>query len=65
VYLTDKNCTSTNYNATTKGEAYFITITTIGWIDVYTRLRQKYVLSMVRIGLKSKGKNVTIEVLKE
>ena len=24
--------------------AYFLTITTVGWIDVFTRLRQKYVL---------------------
>jgi REP element-mobilizing transposase RayT len=32
---------STKYKATTTDEAYFITITTIGWIDVFTRLRQK------------------------
>lgn len=35
---------STKYKATIVGEAYFITITTVGWIDVFTRLRQKYVL---------------------
>lgn len=35
---------STKYKATAIGEAYFITITTVGWIDVFTRLRQKYVL---------------------
>ena len=32
---------STKYKATTSGEAYFITITTVGWIDVFTRLSQK------------------------
>ena len=35
---------STKYRATTIGETYFITITTVGWIDVFTRLRQKYVI---------------------
>ena len=35
---------STKYKATTTDEAYFITITTIGWIDFFTRLNQKYVL---------------------
>ena len=33
---------STKYKATTTEEAYFITITTIGWIDIFTRLNQKY-----------------------
>ena len=32
---------STKYKATTTDEAYFITITTVGWIDVFTRLNQK------------------------
>lgn len=35
---------STKYKATTIGEAYFVTITVVGWIDVFTRLQQKYVL---------------------
>ena len=35
---------STKYKATTIGDVYFVTITTVGWIDVFTRLRQKYVL---------------------
>ena len=35
---------STKYKATTLGETYFITTTTVGWIDVFTRLRQKYVI---------------------
>ena len=33
---------STKYKATTTEEAYFVTITTVGWIDVFTRLNQKY-----------------------
>ena len=36
---------STKYKATTPDEAYFITITTVGWIDVFTRLKQKYVIT--------------------
>jgi REP element-mobilizing transposase RayT len=35
---------STKYKATTTEEAYFITITTVGWVDVFTRLNQKYVV---------------------
>ena len=33
---------STKYKATTTEEAFFITITTVGWVDVFTRLNQKY-----------------------
>ncbi len=32
---------STKYKATTTDEAYFITLTTVGWIDVFTRINQK------------------------
>lgn len=35
---------STKYKATTTEECYFITITTVGWIDVFTRINQKYVI---------------------
>jgi REP element-mobilizing transposase RayT len=35
---------STKYKATEKDVAYFVTITTVGWLDVFTRLRQKYVI---------------------
>ena len=35
---------STKYKATEPDTAYFITITTVGWIDVFTRLKQKYVI---------------------
>lgn len=32
---------STKYKATTTDEAYYITITVVGWIDIFTRLNQK------------------------
>ncbi len=35
---------STKYKATELEKAYFITITTVGWVDVFTRLNQKYVI---------------------
>ena len=35
---------STKYKATVVGEAYFITITTVGWIDFFSRLKQRYIL---------------------
>ncbi len=35
---------STKYKATEVDVAYFITITVVGWIDIFTRLRQKYVI---------------------
>ena len=31
---------STKYKATTTEDAYFITITIVGWVDVFTRLDQ-------------------------
>ena len=33
---------STKYKATETDTAYFITMTTVGWVDVFTRLNQKY-----------------------
>ena len=33
---------STKYKAVTTDQAYFITITTVGWVDIFTRLNQKY-----------------------
>ena len=36
---------STKSKARTTEEAYFITITTVGWIDVFTRLNQKHVIT--------------------
>ena len=35
---------STKYKATEIDKAYFVTITTVGWIDIFTRLIQKQVL---------------------
>jgi REP element-mobilizing transposase RayT len=35
---------STKYKATTTEDAYFITITVVGWIDLFTRLNQKNVI---------------------
>jgi len=35
---------STKYKATESDKAYFITITTVGWVDVFTRLSQKELL---------------------
>jgi hypothetical protein len=32
---------STKYKATTTDQAYFITITTVGWVDIFTRLNQR------------------------
>ena len=47
---------STKYKATTTEEAYFITITTVGWIDVFTRLNQKYnIINALAYCQKHKG----------
>ena len=35
---------STKYKATEANNAYFVTITTVGWVDVFTRLNQKQLL---------------------
>ena len=35
---------STKYKALDIDQAYFITVTTVGWIDVFTRLSQKMVI---------------------
>ena len=35
---------STKYKATETDQCYFVTITTVGWVDVFTRLNQKYVI---------------------
>jgi len=36
---------STKYKATMSDTGYFVTITTVGWIDVFTRLKQKFVIT--------------------
>ena len=35
---------STKYRATTTEDAYFITLTVVDWIDVFTRLSQRKVI---------------------
>ncbi len=35
---------STKYKATIPDKAYFITITCVNWIDIFTRLKQRYVI---------------------
>jgi REP element-mobilizing transposase RayT len=50
---------STKYKATTTEDAYFITITTVGWIDVFTRLNQKNVITNA---LKYCQQNKSLEV---
>ena len=55
MFIFDKNM-STKYKATTTDQAYFITITTIGWVDVFTRLNQKYnVINSLKYCQENKG----------
>ncbi len=35
---------SSKYKETEANTAYFITITTVGWVAIFTRLRQKYMI---------------------
>ena len=47
---------STKYKATTTEEAFFITITTVGWIDIFTRLNQKNnIIKALHYCQKNKG----------
>ena len=47
---------STKYKAMTTEDAYFITITTVGWIDVFTRLNQKYnIINSLKYCQENKG----------
>ena len=47
---------STKYKATTTEEAFFITITTVGWIDVFIRLNQKNnIISALHYCQQNKG----------
>ncbi|MFE3872248.1 transposase [Flavobacterium sp. ZS1P70] len=47
---------STKYKATTTEEAFFITITAVGWIDIFTRLNQKYnIINALEYCQKNKG----------
>lgn len=47
---------STKYKATTTEEVFFITITAVGWIDIFTRLNQKNnIISALQYCQKYKG----------
>ncbi len=47
---------STKYKATTTEETYFITITAVGWIDIFTRLNQKYnIINALKYCQQNKG----------
>ena len=47
---------STQYKATTTEEAFFITITAVGWIDIFTRLIQRYnIINALQYYQKNKG----------
>ena len=47
---------STKYKATELDKAYFVTITIVGWIDIFTRLNQKRVLiNSLKYCQKNKG----------
>ncbi|WP_452219415.1 transposase, partial [Lacinutrix salivirga] len=35
---------STKYKATMEDTGYFVTITTVVWVDIFTRLKQRYVI---------------------
>jgi len=35
---------STKYKATDSSSVYFVTITTVGWVDIFTRINQKNVI---------------------
>lgn len=47
---------STKYKATIKGKAYFITITAVNWVDIFTRLEQRNVIvNALNYCVKQKG----------
>ncbi|MBB3123360.1 REP element-mobilizing transposase RayT [Mesoflavibacter sabulilitoris] len=50
---------STKYKATEQDAVYFITITVVGWVDVFTRLRQKdIIINALQYCQKHKGLEV-------
>lgn len=50
---------STKYKATTLGKAYFITITTVNWVDIFTQLQQRYlIVNSLNYCIKNKGLEV-------
>ncbi|MBD3723807.1 MAG: transposase [Flavobacteriaceae bacterium] len=50
---------STKYKATTTEDAYFVTITTVGWVDVFTRLNQKHnIIEALKYCQENKGSEI-------
>lgn len=55
---------STKYKANDTDKAYFITITTVSWIDVFTRLNHKYaIIDSLRYCQQQKGLEIYAYVL--
>ena len=55
---------STKYKATSTDQAYFITITTVGWIDIFTRLNQKHnIINALKHCQENKGLEIYAYVL--
>ncbi|MDR0229027.1 MAG: transposase [Flavobacteriaceae bacterium] len=55
---------STKYKASEIEKAYFVTITTVGWVDVFTRLNQKYVvINALKYCQENKGLEIYAYVL--
>lgn len=55
---------STKYKATTTEECYFVTITTVGWIDIFTRLNQKYnIINALNYCQQNKGLEIYAYVI--
>lgn len=55
---------STKYKATDIDSTYFITLTTVGWVDVFTRLNQKQVIiDALRFCQHQKGLEIYAYVL--
>jgi len=55
---------STKYKATELDSTYFVTITTVGWIDVFTKLIQKQVLiNALKYCQKNKGLEIYADCL--
>jgi REP element-mobilizing transposase RayT len=50
---------STKYKANVPGKAYFITITTVNWVDIFTRLKQRYlIVNSINYCIEHKGLEV-------
>jgi REP element-mobilizing transposase RayT len=64
LFIFEKKSMSTKYKATTTENAYFITITTVGWVDVFTRLNQKYnIINSLKYCQDKKGLEIYVYCL--